>query len=61
MDSMNLYLSGRCPYCHTVLDYLQGEGAVHCHACERTVATSSLLLELVGVEDEIPEDDRYVV
>ena len=58
---MNLYLSGRCPYCHTVLDYLQGEGAVHCHACERTVATSSLLLELVGVEDEIPEDDRYVV
>ena len=48
MDSTNLYLSGRCPYCHTVLDYLAGDEAVHCHACDHVVATSLLLLECAG-------------
>ena len=62
MDAINLYLSGRCPYCHTVLDYLAGDEAVQCHACNHVVATSSLLLETAGADEEIlAAEDRFVV
>ncbi len=61
MDSINLYLSGRCPYCHTVLDYLASDEAVHCHACDHDVATSLLLLECVSEEEEILEEDRFAM
>ncbi len=58
---MELYLSGRCPYCHTTLDYLEGEGAVRCHACDRTVATSQLLLDFSESSDDILPEDRFVL
>ena len=61
MDSNNLYMSGRCPYCHTVLDYLSSDEAVHCHTCDRVVSTSLLLLECLDGEEEIREEDRYVM
>ncbi|MBR2612022.1 MAG: DUF5050 domain-containing protein [Clostridia bacterium] len=61
MDSTNLYLSGRCPYCHTALDYLPGDEAVHCHACDHVVATSLLLLECTGAQEEILEEDRFAM
>lgn len=61
MDSMELYLTGRCPYCNTTLDYKEGRGAVRCHACERTVPTAQLLLDTASVGDDILPEDRFVI
>ena len=61
MDSTKLYLTGRCPYCNTTLDYAEGRDAVRCHACDRTVPTAKLLLDTASVGDEILPEDRFVI
>lgn len=56
-----LFLSGRCPYCGTTLDYSEGRDAVYCHCCERAVSTSSLLLDKAVEESAILEEDRFLI
>lgn len=61
MDSTKLYLTGRCPYCGTTLDYAEGRCAVLCHACDRTVPTEKLLLDVASVGEDILPEDRFVI
>ena len=56
-----LFLSGRCPYCGTTLDYSEGKDAVYCHCCDRAVPTASLLLDIRAEENAILEEDRFLV
>lgn len=61
MNSSELFLSGRCPYCGTTLDYAEGRDAVVCHGCDRAVPTTALLLDVPAADGAMCEEDRLLL